>query len=181
MFNLKMEWFMHNYIAFILSYLVFIFIHEGIHMLAAYHFSEFGAFTYNLLWPEVIYKTPIPDREGLKWGIISGLPNIITIIIGYVLFYLRKNLNQTPKFSKSLFFYLTTFFLLFDAFNLSIGPFIYGGDIGGVSVGFNINQIFIQIFFFILLLINREIIIQKVFPAYQVKTNHFLFRPIIKK
>ncbi len=143
-------------------------------------FNEYQSFVFKLIGPEVIFKTPIGEREGLKWSFISGVPNIITLIIGYILYYFREILNQTPKPLKSLLFYLTVFFLLFDAFNLSLGPFIYGGDIVGISIGLGINQIIIQFVFFILLVINREIIIQKIFPVYQVKTKHFLFRPLIK-
>lgn len=171
---------MYNIIVFIIAYFIFVIVHESMHILIAIPFNEYQSFVYKLIGPEVIYKTPIAEREGLKWCFISGIPNIVTLIIGYILFYFREILNQTPKLLKSLFFYLTVFFLLFDAFNLSLGPFIYGGDIGGISIGLGINQIIIQFTFFILLLINREIIIQKIFPVYRVETKHFLFKPLIK-
>ena len=72
------------------------------------------------------------------------------------------------------------FSLILDALNLSIGPFLYGGDIGGLVVGFGVNQYLVQIACFIILLLNRELIVQKLFPLYNVKAKHPLFQPLIK-
>lgn len=75
---------------------------------------------------------------------------------------------------------MTFLFLFIDAFNLSIGPFLYGGDIGGIAVGFGLNRYLIQVIFLFILLLNRELIVQKLFPAYGVKSSHPLFQPLFK-
>jgi hypothetical protein len=81
-------------------------------------------------------------------------------------------------FWRSYFYYLTFLLLLIDAFNLSIGPFIYGGDIGGITAGFEVSQYLVQAIFLVILLLNRELIVQKLFPTFGVKTGHFLFQPL---
>jgi len=65
--------------------------------------------------------------------------------------------------------------MLGDAFNLSVGPFIYGGDINGISKGVGVNRYIIQSIFFIVLLLNRELLVQKLLPVYGIKTKHPLF------
>jgi hypothetical protein len=74
----------------------------------------------------------------------------------------------------------TIFFMLGDPFNLSIGPFIYGGDIGGLVVGFGINKHLLQGLFFMILLLSRELIAQRLLPVYGQKTNHPFFQPWLK-
>jgi hypothetical protein len=43
-------------------------------------------------------------------------------------------------------------------------------------VGFGINQYLVQIVFFVIFLLNRELIMQKLLPVYGIKTKHPLFR-----
>ena len=66
--------------------------------------------------------------------------------------------------------------MIFDPFNLSIGPFIWGGDINGITTGLRINQYVVQSIFLIILLINRELIAQKLLPEFSIETKHILLR-----
>jgi len=45
-------------------------------------------------------------------------------------------------------YWLIVMFLLLDPLNLSVGPFLYGGDIGGIVAGFGVNQYLVQILSF---------------------------------
>jgi len=38
-------------------------------------------------------------------------------------------------FMSAVGYWLTVMFLLLDPLNLSVGPFLYGGDIGGIVAG----------------------------------------------
>lgn len=75
---------------------------------------------------------------------------------------------------------LTLSFLLLDPVNLSIGSFIYGGDANGIAVSFGLNQYMIRAAFFGLFLLDRELVVQKLFPLYNVETKHPLFQPLLK-
>jgi len=128
------------------------------------------------------FRTPVSERAGAKWGIISGSSNFITIATGYVMFLLRKRMKNLQNINLYVLGYLLTVcFLLLDPVNLSIGPFIYGGDINGIAVGFGLNQYIIQAAFFGLFVFNRELIVQKLFPLYNVETKHPLFQPLLKQ
>jgi hypothetical protein len=70
---------------------------------------------------------------------------------------------------------LTLISLLADLFNLSVGPFIYGGDANGIAAGLGINRYIIQMIFLVVLLVNRELVAQKLFPMYNVPIKHILF------
>jgi len=71
--------------------------------------------------------------------------------------------------------------LLADPFNLSVGPFLYGGDANGIAVGLGINRIVIQAIFLVVLVANRELVAQKLIPMYNVEGNHLLFRPLLRR
>ncbi len=172
---------MSKYLTLILAIIFFAIIHEGTHALMAMSFDEYQSFKVHPYGLEVIFKTPVAEREGIKWGFISGMSNLITIVLGYSIFLFRlKIVRLQSSFLGALGYWLIVLFLLVDALNLSIGPFIYGGDIGGIVVGFGINQYLVQIVFFVIFLINRELIAQKLLPLYGIKTKHPLFRPWIK-
>ena len=171
---------MRKYFSLILAIIIFIIIHEGTHALIASIIKEYEAFQVHCYGFEVIYKTPVADRIGAEWGYISGLSNVLTLIIGYILFIYRKNLSRIKNpFFCFLGYWAIFVFMLFDAFNLSIIPFFFGGDIGGIVRGFGINRFLVQSFFFAILLVNRELIIHYLFPLYSIKTKHILFQPII--
>jgi len=69
--------------------------------------------------------------------------------------------------------------MLLDPFNLAIGPFIYGGDAEGIAVGLGVSRYVVQAIGLALLLLNRELLVQKVFPLFGVQTRHPLFRPLV--
>jgi hypothetical protein len=85
------------------------------------------------------------------------------------------------RFLSALAYWVTLFFLLADALNLSLGPLIYGGDADGIAVGLGINRYAVQVVFLLVLLLNRELIAGKLFPAYGVVTTHPFFRTWTKR
>lgn len=172
---------MKKYLPFIITIILFAFIHEGAHAAVAYFLDEYAAFKVHFYGFEVIYKTPVTEREGIVWGYVAGISNMLTLITGYIFFIFRKVFMRIPnRFFNQLCYWVIFVFVLFDAFNLSIIPFFFGGDIGGLAHGLGINRYLIQSIFFVILLINRELIIHKLFPLYGIKTKHILFQPILK-
>jgi len=156
-------------------------IHESTHALIAMAFDEYQVFQVHPYGLEVIFKTPVAEREGIQWGFISGMSNVVTLLMGYLLFLFRVKIARLQSsFLSVLGYWLIILFLLLDAFNLSIGPFIYGGDIGGIVIVFGINQYLVQFVFIVILLLNRELIAQKLLPVYGIKTKHPLFLPWIR-
>lgn len=162
--------------------LIFLLLHEGAHMVVAHAFGEYDSIQLHPYGVEVIFKTPLQQRAGVKWGFISGSANLLTLLLGYLLLLSRKTAAALKNyFWRGLLYYLTFLFLLIDPFNLSIGPFIYGGDIGGITKGFGLNRFLIQGIFLLIILVNRELIIRKLFPAFNVKTNHIFFQSLLKE
>ncbi|MBC7344803.1 MAG: hypothetical protein H5U03_05205 [Clostridia bacterium] len=162
--------------------MIFCLFHEGTHALIATAFGEYQAFHVRPYGLEVEFKTPVAEREGIKWGFISGTSNAFTIILGYIMFLARKKVtNLRSPFLRKLSYWLIFFLLLIDPLNLSVGPFIYGGDVGGVVAGFGINRYAVQGIFLMIFLFNRELIVQKLFPVYGIKTKHPLFQPWLER
>lgn len=168
---------MRKYAALILALAVFAFFHEGVHALVAAVYGEYRTFVIHPYGLEVVFQTPVAARAGIEWGFISGLSNIITVCLGYLLFFFRDKIaGSASAFFRAAGCYLTVFFLLIDPLNLSVGPFLYGGDIGGITAGFGFNQYFVQAVFFSIFLLNRELMAARLLPAYGVETTHPLFR-----
>jgi hypothetical protein len=178
------KWAMTNYkqyLVLIYAIVIYAFVHEGIHVLVAMIFDEYQSFRVHPYGLEVLYNTDVAEREGIKWGFISGMSNVSTLFLGYSLFLFRAKIEALRNhFLRILGYWTTILFLLSDPFNLSIGPFIYGGDIGGLVAGFGINKYLLQGVFIMILLFNRELIAQGFLPVYGIKTNHPFFRPWLK-
>jgi hypothetical protein len=167
-----------KWLAFLLALLIYFAIHEGAHALFATLFGEYDAFHIRPIGFEVTYQTPVDERYGIHWAFIAGMSTVMTLALGYVLLAFGNQFAGAKNvFLKASFYYTTFLSLLLDPLNLSIGPFIYGGDATGVAVGLGINRYLIQIVFFLIFLANREIIAQKLLPMYNVRTEHLLLRP----
>lgn len=168
--------YMKNWIYFLIALMLYMVIHEGIHLIAALTYGEYHSILVQWYGPQVIFYTPVAEREGVMWGFISGTPNLITLALGYTLFLLRVKIKELKKDLAHFLEYVIIIFMLADALNLSLAPFVFGGDINGIVAGFGINRYLIQFFFLVILLVNRELIAQKLLPEFGIKTNHFLFR-----
>mgnify|MGYP005845251121 FL=1 len=156
-------------------------VHEGTHAFVAMLFGEYEAFHIRPVGFEVTYRTAIDERSGIQWAFISGASNLVTLLMGYLLLILGERLTRLPSvFLRASIFYLTMLSLLYDPFNLSVGPFIYGGDANGITVGLGINRYVIQAIFLVVLFVNRELVAQKLFPMYDVQVKHVLFRPLVR-
>lgn len=172
---------MKKWLAFILAVLIFAAVHEGAHALVAAIFGEVQAFHVRPIGLEVIFRTPTYERAGIQWALISGTGNVLTLLLGYSLLMLSQKCNSIQSaFFKASVFYLTLLSLLLDAFNLSIGPFIFGGDVNGIAVGLGIHRYLIQALFFSVMLANRELVAQKLFPTYNIQSKHPLLKPWIQ-
>lgn len=170
---------MRNILILLVAMAMFAVIHEGAHGLAALAYGEYEAFHIRLYGLEVEYRTPVEQRQGAKWGVLSGTSNLLTCLLGYFLLFSRKRFVRSPnQFLRGLAYWLTLLALLADPFNLSLGPFLYGGDANGIAVGLGVNLLAVQIGSFAILLLNRKLVVKTLFPAYGVRTRHFLFRPM---
>jgi hypothetical protein len=85
---------------------------------------------------------------------MSGTSGIITTLLGYLMLLLTDKFINSPLVVRSITYWSTVFFLIADPLNISIGPFIYGGDALGVAKGLEIPVLLVQGVAFIVLLIN---------------------------
>lgn len=174
----RLSW--QNLAAFIAAVVIVTLIHEGGHFLAAIYYGEFECIGLLIPGLEVRFITPVGLRVGSHWAVISGAGALIGLVLGYTLLCLRVRINRSIQstWTKSLLYWCSIIFLLFDPLNLSILPLLFNGDIHGIALGLNIHHHILQVLFLILLLINRELIIAFIMPAYKVSNKHPLFRPI---
>jgi len=172
---------MKNVVALLLAVAVLSVIHEGMHAISAAIYDEYQSFHIRPYGFEVEYVTPIPERLGIRWALISGASNFLTCFLAYVLLLQEKRFSRMPSlFFRSLVYWLTLLGLLLDPFNLSVGPFVYGGDANGIAVGMGVDVLVVQIIFLGILLLNRELVAQKLIPSYGVQTRHPLVRPLFR-
>ena len=131
---------------------------------------------------EVTFKTPVAERAGWQWALISGASNLATILLGYLLLGFGKRIHQLDNSTlKVTLYYLTFLGLFLDPLNLSLGPLLYGGDANGIAFGLGIPRWIIQGVFALVFLLNHELVARVLVPAFGVETNHFLIRPWIGK
>lgn len=173
---------LRRYVGLLIALLLFVVVHEGLHALVASAFDELKTLHIRPFGMEVVFRTPVEDRAGPGWAYISGLSNAATLAIGYCFFAARKRLSACANHPiRGTAYWVTVLFLLADAFNLSLGPFIYGGDINGIAAGLGVSRYLLQSLFFAVLMVNRELVVHSVLPTYGVRTGHPLFRPLLRK
>jgi hypothetical protein len=173
---------MRRWLAFVLAALLLAAIHEGAHAVTSALYGEYEAFFVRPYGLEVVLKTPVEAREGAHWAVISGTSNLLTLALGYLLLALSERLSRLRvALIRGWAYYLTLLALLADALNLSLGPFLYGGDANGIAFGLGVSRYIIQGVFLIVLLLNRELVAQKLLPQYGVQTNSLLLRPWIRR
>lgn len=99
---------------------------------------------------------------------------------GYNLLAMRRALayHRIPALRDQAYWF-TFLFLVLDPLNLSLGPFIYGGDARGIAVGLGGSTAAVQGISFVLLLLNRELVAQARLPALGVVATQPLFKPLI--
>lgn len=169
-------------LAFLLAVLIFASVHEGMHALMASLYGEYEAFRITPIGFEVLYKTPVEQRGGMHWALIAGAGNLVTILMGYLLLLMGESLSRLQSsFLRAAVFYLTLILLLVDPLNLSVGPFVYGGDANGIASGLGINRTIVQSIFLVVFFVNRELVAQKLFPVYKVQGQPVLLRPLIPR
>lgn len=169
---------MKRWLSFVLAAGVLYALHEGVHVAMAEYYGEFAAIQgFPLV--QVLYRTPVEARQGLQWAWISGGSSLVTLLLGYGLLVLSRPLSRGSKgFWRSFWFDLTLLGLWTDALNLSLGPFIYGGDAHGVARGLGVPLLLVQGFFWMVFLINREVTVRVLLPRYGVPTRHPFLRPL---
>ena len=169
---------MRRFVILLLIILLYMVIHEGAHIAVSTVYDEFQSARWNVIGPEIIFRTPVEQRDGFQWAVISGVSNLLTIVIGYLLLLNRDRFSRSSSlFIKGLAYFLTLLLLVADPLNLSIGPFFYGGDVYGIAEGLDIHRYVIQFVLLLILLLNRELIATKLLPAYDVNSDQFLLRP----
>jgi len=173
---------MKKLLTFLVAFLIVALVHEGTHALIAAAYGELAAFRVHPYGFEVIFRTPVAQRQGIQWGFISGTSSVLTVLLGYLLLLFVKPIeNMKNSFMSAVGYWLIMMFLLLDPLNLSVGPFLYGGDIGGIVEGFAVNQYVVQFLALLVFLVNRELVAQVLLPAYGIKTDHPLFKPWINR
>ena len=164
-------------VSVLIAYIIFVVIHEGLHVVTSLAFNEYQGFVIHSFGFEVIFMTPVELREGFQWFIISGTSNIVTPILGLILLRNVHSFALKQNLSSVVVYWLTIILLIGDPFNLFLGPFLYGGDAFGIAEGLSMPVYFVQIAAFLVLLVNRELVAVKLLPEYNIETRHPLFIP----
>jgi len=178
---------MKRWVGFLLAFLVLLGLHEGVHAATAAIYGELEGVRLvplvvgGIRLPagvEVLMRTPVEERSGVQWAVLSGASNLVTVALGYSLLLaggrLYRSLGGLPRLAV---YYLTFLALLVDPINLSLGPFLYGGDAEGIAVGLGISRYLVQGAMALVLLVNRELVAQKLLPTYRVEITAPLLRP----
>jgi hypothetical protein len=165
-------------LSFLFAYIILVTLHEGAHAILALIYGEFADFIIKFYGYEVVYLTPPDQRTGLHWMFISGISSLLTIAFGYFFFLKKVHFVQLQGWLiRTTVFWVVILGLIMDPLNLSVGPFIYEGDALGIELGSGIPLLWIQLFFFAVFLINRELAAQVWLPAFGVHTRHPLLMP----
>ena len=156
---------MKRYIYFLLAAVSYLLVHEGMHMINAVIQGSFEGIRLMPLGIEVMIKNPVVYDYRL--GLFSLLSSITTVSIGWLLFILRHRIIKLKQQSiKNYLCYTTMLFMVLDPFYLSLLSFFVGGDINGITQGFNLSHWIVRAVAFLLALVGTYAVRKIVLPLY---------------
>lgn len=159
-----------KWFSLIVAIFLYYLFHEGSHVLVSLIYGVFEKIKILGLGVQVVANTSELNDIQIAIFCLSGV--LTTQIIGYLLVIFSKKIVEiNNKIIKAIFYYTTLAFLLLDPiYQLILYKFVGGGDMNGILL-LNIKEAIIQIFFFIILIINIFIIIKKILPLYKKSFN----------
>lgn len=160
--------------------LVLVIVHEGAHALSAVVFNEYAGFQVHLYGFEVLMRTPVAERAGAHWAVISGSANVLTVLLGYLVLLLVVRRPNKRDLTSAIGYWIALLGLLLDPLNLAFGPFLYGGDALGIAAGLQVPVSVVQIAALLVFLVNRELVAQKLLPAFELEMRHPLLQPWLR-
>lgn len=157
---------LRKWFALIFSILLYYVIHEGSHLIAALIYGVFQKIRIVGLGVQVVAQTEL--LTDLQIAIFCAAGCISTLFAAYLLLvFTKKIVKSKSRILKSICYYTTIAFMLLDPIYLTIlYKFVGGGDMNGIML-FGIREIFLQIIFGIIAVINIFLIIKKIYPAYK--------------
>ncbi|MEW5762336.1 MAG: hypothetical protein AB1776_03935 [Bacillota bacterium] len=108
-------------------------VHEAVHcgtaILTGEPIAEFRLFTNGFGTSQVVYVTPVADRVGAHWLLIAWLPAVVTVLLGYLVYFGRHRLVRPgrPVLSVTAW-YAGLVLLLLDPFYFAVISVFTGGD-----------------------------------------------------
>lgn len=107
-------------------------IHESVHYVAARLCSEavleFRFLTNGWGTSQVVYATPVAAREGPHWLIIAWSPAVVTVLIGYIVYWNRRRWWTSKRWINGILWYAGLFFLCLDPFYFAVLSLMAGGS-----------------------------------------------------
>lgn len=113
-------------------------VHEGAHFLLArlmgVEVLEFRFMTNGFLTSQVIYADPVATRTGAHWLLIGLGPSVITVLIGYTVYLLRKRLLTAFPPANLAVWYLGALFMTIDPLYIGLASWLMqGSDVNAMS------------------------------------------------
>lgn len=140
-------------------------VHEGSHVIVSLCLGVFENIRLLGVGMQVVISEGLSDVEKAIFC-VSGC--ISTLIVGYLLvLFSKKIVNIKNKFVKAICYYSTIIFLFLDPLYLSIlYRFFGGGDMNGIVL-LGVNEIFVEILFVLIFIVNLFIFVNRVYPLYK--------------
>ena len=163
-----------NYLYFVCAFLTYLVFHHTAHFVAA---TRLGVF-HDLIVTPICIKvvlTPGASFAGWRLALYSGLGSIVTVSVGYLLFFLRhKILRLRRRVMKRYLYFLTLTFLLVDPMYIAVLSFVFCGDICGIAAGLGITCAFVRVLYGAVGLLNIYLVCSRLQPAYAGDNCRFL-------
>lgn len=157
---------MRKWLALIAAVLLYYVIHEGSHLIDALIYGVFQKIRILGLGVQVVAQTELlTDTQTAVFCVVGC---VSTLLAAYLLMTAAKPIGRRGnKMFKAVCFYTTIAFMLIDPIYLTVlYKFFGGGDMNGIIL-FGIPEIFLQIIFGVICLINVFLIVKKIYPAYK--------------
>ncbi|MBN1135618.1 MAG: hypothetical protein JXM73_03490 [Anaerolineae bacterium] len=137
-------------------------LHESTHYVAArlldVQVLEFRFLTNGWLTSQVIYGTPVAERSGVHWLVIAWSPAVVTTMIGYALYLLRKRWLTNISLINAGLWFATAYFLIVDPLYLAVLSPLFGGGDAAAAAAVGWPRWPVHVLFGLVLLLNLRLV-----------------------
>jgi len=147
--------------------IVYMVIHEGVHIIQAIITNNFDYLRIVGIWGIEVMIKEVPT--GIQLALFSGLSSVVTVICGYILYFLMpKIFKMKGGLVKIIIYYCTLVLMALDPIYLSVLHFfVGGGDMNGITKGLNVSSLVVSLVYGCVAILSIFLIIKKVYPGYK--------------
>ncbi len=158
---------LRRWLSLVAAVLIYYVVHEGSHLIYSAILGAFEEVRFLGLGVQIVINDTL--MSNMQLALFCVLGSVASLVFGYLFVLLSgKIVRVKSKYLRAICFYSTVVLLFADSIYLAfLYRFVGGGDMNGIKL-FGLSEIFVQIIYAVVGIVNLIVFIKYVYPKYKV-------------